>query len=93
MIASLLLGVPTEGGPALRRAGRRGRDQRRQVARLRTLRRADPPFADQVPAAAARHAIWVQPRLVGLVEFTGWGPAAGCGCRSGAGWPTGPVWT
>ncbi|HWM59979.1 MAG TPA: histidine kinase [Pseudonocardia sp.] len=72
VIASLLLGVPTEAG--LRYVGRVGvaGDQRRQVARLRTLRRADPPFADQVPGAAARHAIWVQPRLVGLVEFTGW---------------------
>ena len=71
-IASLLLGVPD--GDGLRYVGRVGvaGDQRRQVARLGTLRRARSPFGTAVPAAAARHAIWVTPRLVGLVEFTGW---------------------
>ncbi len=72
VIASLLLGVPDE--PGLRYVGRVGvaGDQRRQVARLGALRRDRSPFHDAVPAGAARHAIWVAPRLVGLVEFTGW---------------------
>ncbi|MGI9004523.1 MAG: histidine kinase [Pseudonocardia sp.] len=71
-IASLLLGVPD--GNRLRYVGRVGvsGEQRRQVAALRRLRRKRSPFADEVPADAARHAIWVQPRLVGLVEFLGW---------------------
>jgi bifunctional non-homologous end joining protein LigD len=72
VIASLLLGVPE--GLGLSYVGRVGvaGDQRRQVARLGTLRRRDSPFTEQLPAGAARDAIWVQPRLVGLVEFTGW---------------------
>ncbi len=71
-IASLLLGVPE--GDGLRYVGRVGvaGDQRRQVARLGTLRRDHSPFLDPVPGTAARDAIWVQPRLVGSVEFTGW---------------------
>ncbi|MFC4947856.1 histidine kinase [Pseudonocardia sp. GCM10023141] len=71
-IASLLLGVPGEDGK-LRYVGRVGvtGDQRRQVAGLATLRRSRSPFAAGVPADAARHAIWVDPRLTGLVEFTG----------------------
>jgi bifunctional non-homologous end joining protein LigD len=70
-IASLLLGVPDAGG--LRYVGRVGvaGEERRRVAELRTLRRSDPPFAAGVPAGHARDAIWVRPRLVGLVEFTG----------------------
>jgi bifunctional non-homologous end joining protein LigD len=71
-IASLLLGVPEDGG--LRYVGRVGvaGEERRRVAELRTLRRSDPPFVgDALPAAHARNAIWVRPRLVGLVEFTG----------------------
>ncbi len=72
VIASLLLGVPD--GDGLRYVGRVGvaGDQRRQVARLGSLRRKRSPFREPVPGTAARHAIWVQPRLVGLVEFTGW---------------------
>jgi bifunctional non-homologous end joining protein LigD len=72
VIASLLLGVPDVGG--LRYVGRVGvaGDQRHQVARLRKLRRNRSPFVDAPPAGAAQHAIWVQPRLVGVVEFTGW---------------------
>jgi bifunctional non-homologous end joining protein LigD len=74
-IASLLLGVPEDGG--LRYVGRVGvtADQRRSVAVLRTLRRSDPPFLGgpdaTVPVEHGRDAIWVRPRLVGLVEFTG----------------------
>ncbi|HZG92097.1 MAG TPA: DNA ligase, partial [Pseudonocardia sp.] len=74
-IASLLLGVPEDGG--LRYVGRVGvaGEERRRVAALRTLRRPGPPFTAPdgtgVPPGHARHAIWVRPRLVGLVEFTG----------------------
>lgn len=72
-IASLLLGVPEEGG--LRYVGRvgvAGDERRRVAATLRTLRRATPPFADAgVPDGHARDAIWARPRLVGLVEFAG----------------------
>ena len=72
-IASLLLGVPEQGG--LRYVGRVGvaAEQRRRVSALRTLRRSDPPFVASapVPPTHARDAIWVRPRLVGLVEFTG----------------------
>lgn len=74
-IASLLLGVPSPGDAdgRLRYVGRVGvtGEQRRQVAALTTLGRERSPFAAGVPADAARHAIWVEPRLVGLVEFTG----------------------
>lgn len=75
-IASLLLGVPDPVDPAderLRYVGRVGvtAEQRRQVAALPQLRQDRSPFAAGVPADAARHAIWVEPRLVGLVEFTG----------------------
>ncbi|MCO1658723.1 ATP dependent DNA ligase [Pseudonocardia humida] len=73
-IASLLVGVPEGGG--LRYVGRVGvaGEERRRAAELRPLRRSDPPFTGAgatVPAAHARDAIWVRPRLVGLVEFTG----------------------
>lgn len=70
-IASLLLGVPVPGG--LRYVGRVGvpGDQRRRLASLRTLGTGRSPFTDPVPPDAARHAVWVAPRLVGSVEFTG----------------------
>ncbi|WP_214404663.1 histidine kinase [Pseudonocardia lacus] len=76
-IASLLLGVPEERG--LRYVGRVGvaGEERRRAGELRALRRSTPPFTGAVgagtavPAAHARDAIWVRPRLVGLVEFTG----------------------
>ncbi|MDT7617042.1 MAG: bifunctional non-ous end joining protein LigD [Pseudonocardiales bacterium] len=74
LIASLLLGVPDPAG-ALRYVGRVGvtGEQRGQVAALRKLRRDATPFGDgtRVPAEAAARAIWVAPRLVGFVEFTG----------------------
>ena len=73
--------------PALRRArGRRRRrapPARRRPARLR--RRDASPFTGPLPADAARHAVWVLPDLVGLVEFTGWVGGSGCGCRAGVG--------
>jgi bifunctional non-homologous end joining protein LigD len=86
-IASLLLGVPVPGSPGeLRYVGRVGvtGEQRGQVAALRKLRRDATPFVAEamppplegerrrgVPGEEARRGIWVAPRLVGLVEFTG----------------------
>jgi hypothetical protein len=72
-IAALLLGVPD--GRGLRYVGRVGIgvDERRRLhADLHGGARDDSPFTGPVPADAARHAVWVTPDLVGLVEFTGW---------------------
>ncbi len=70
-IASLLVGVPTAGGLAyVGRVGVAG-DERRHVTGLRALRRDTSPFVDGPPADVAHGAIWVEPRVVGLVEFTG----------------------
>jgi hypothetical protein len=75
LIASLLLGVPVPGSSTrvLHYVGRVGvtGEQRGQVSALRKLRRDESPFVDGVPAEEARRGIWVAPRLVGLVEFTG----------------------
>ncbi len=70
-IASLLVGVPD--GRGLRYVGRVGvsGEERRPVAGLRQLRRADSPFVHGVPAEVARDAIWVEPRVAGLVDHTG----------------------
>jgi bifunctional non-homologous end joining protein LigD len=71
-IASLLVGVPERDG--LRYVGRvgvSGDERRRPVAGLRQLRRESPPFRGDVPPDIARDAIWVEPRLVGLVDYTG----------------------
>src|SRR5690349_10748475 len=46
-------------------------EERRPVAGLRQLRRADSPFVAGVPADVARDAIWVEPRVAGLVDHTG----------------------
>ncbi|MDZ5444910.1 non-homologous end-joining DNA ligase [Micromonospora sp. 4G57] len=42
--------------------------------RLEPLRRPDPPFASPVPREHARHAVWVDPVLVGDVAFRSWTP-------------------
>ena len=70
-IASLLVGVPD--GRGLRYVGRVGvsGEERRPVAGLRQLRRAESPFVHGVPAEVARDAIWVEPRVAGLVDHTG----------------------
>jgi hypothetical protein len=67
-IASLLVGVP--GVRGLRYVGRVGvsGDERRPVAGLRSHRRDDSPFEGAVPPDVARDAIWVEPRMVGLVD-------------------------
>jgi len=73
-IGSLLVGVPGPDGLAY--AGRVGtgfseRDLADALARVRPLARKTSPFAD-VPAADARDAHWITPRLVGEVEFAEW---------------------
>ncbi|OUE25305.1 ATP-dependent DNA ligase [Clavibacter michiganensis] len=73
-IGSLLVGVP--GPDGLEYAGRVGtgfteRDLADALRRLRPLARKTSPFAD-VPAADARDARWITPRLVGEVEFAEW---------------------
>ncbi len=70
-IASLLVGVPD--GRGLRYVGRVGvsGEERRPVAGLRQLRRAETPFVHGVPPEVARDAIWVEPRVAGLVDHTG----------------------
>jgi DNA ligase D-like protein (predicted ligase) len=71
---ALLLGYYQ--GDQLRYAGKVGTGFDRATlrdmgARLRALRRADPPFAS-VPREAARGATWVEPELVAQVSFTEW---------------------
>jgi bifunctional non-homologous end joining protein LigD len=73
-VGSLLVGVPGPDGLAY--AGRVGtgfteRDLADALRRFRPLERKTSPFAD-VPAADARDAHWITPRLVGEVEFAEW---------------------
>ncbi|MEV4657296.1 non-homologous end-joining DNA ligase [Micromonospora sp. NPDC049301] len=42
--------------------------------RLNPLRRPDTPFGSPVPPEHARHAVWVEPELVGDVTFRSWTP-------------------
>jgi bifunctional non-homologous end joining protein LigD len=72
-VGALLLGAPV--GEELHYVGRVGVsvEQRRQLAaQLRAREPAESPFAAPLPADAARHAVWAEPELVGLAEFTGW---------------------
>ncbi|WP_447913151.1 non-homologous end-joining DNA ligase [Microbacterium phyllosphaerae] len=73
---SLLLAVPDSG--RLRYVGRVGtgftdRMLRDLLARLAPLR-VDSPALDGVPALDASDALWVEPELVGEVEFANWTP-------------------
>jgi bifunctional non-homologous end joining protein LigD len=75
MIGSLLLGVPSAAG--LDYVGHVGTGFSQSMLRdladeLRPLRRADSPFAEQLPAAHRKDAQWVQPAIVGEVAFTEW---------------------
>ena len=70
---SLLLGAHDAGG-RLRYLGHVGTGFRDAVlddlmARLRPLARARSPFDEEVPREHARHARWVEPVLVGEVEY------------------------
>lgn len=74
-IRSLLVGVPTDGG-GWRYAGRVGsglreRDAERLLERLDGMTRPDAPL-DGVPAADTADAVWVEPELVGEIEFGEW---------------------
>jgi len=82
---SLLVGVPDPGRPGedsavrLRYAGRigtgfRDRDLTALRRRLDELPATANPF-DDVPPEDAADAVWVQPALVGEVEFTEWTPS------------------
>jgi bifunctional non-homologous end joining protein LigD len=73
-IRSLLVGIPGEDG--LEYVGRVGSGLReseldRLLAALRPLQRDDAPFIS-VPAVDASDAIWIEPRLVGEIEFGEW---------------------
>jgi len=72
---ALLLGLHDDG--ALRFAGHVGTGFTDRVlddlrARLRPLARATSPFDTPVPREYARNAHWVEPELVGEVEFRQW---------------------
>ncbi len=74
-LGSLLVGVPDAGG--LRYAGKVGTgfDQAaldHLTATLAPLARADSPFADALPAAERKDAVWVDPILVGEITFVEW---------------------
>ncbi|WP_455431422.1 non-homologous end-joining DNA ligase [Saccharothrix variisporea] len=76
-IGALLLGVPTPSG--LRYAGKVGTGFTAPMlsdlqSRLHPLHRPTPPFKDEVPTDHARNAHWVNPVLVGEVQFRTWTP-------------------
>ncbi|OZM78631.1 histidine kinase [Pseudonocardia sp. MH-G8] len=74
-VGTLLLGAPAAQEAGLHYVGRVGvsLEQRRKLAaELGERERAATPFVDALPPAAARHARWAVPELVGLAEFSGW---------------------
>jgi bifunctional non-homologous end joining protein LigD len=80
-VAALLLGVPAGGAHVDTAAGLRyvgrvgigsGAAHRELAALLPGLRRDTSPFTGPLPAAAQRGGQWVEPALVGIVEFAGW---------------------
>ncbi|XVV06725.1 non-homologous end-joining DNA ligase [Actinosynnema sp. CA-248983] len=76
-IGALLLGVPTATG--LHYAGKVGTGFTAPMladllSHLTPLSRPTAPFTDEVPTDHARNAHWVQPRLVGEVQFRTWTP-------------------
>jgi bifunctional non-homologous end joining protein LigD len=75
LIGSLLIGV--QDGTGLAYAGHVGTGFGQQELlmlgqRLAPLRRADSPFAGEVPREYAREAVWAEPLLVVEVAFAGW---------------------
>ena len=77
-IGSLLLAIPDSAADTLRYIGRVGsgfndRMLRDLSARLEPLR-TDSTSVTGVPAPDARDALWVEPSLVGEVEFANWTP-------------------
>ncbi|GII26561.1 hypothetical protein Pmi06nite_00030 [Planotetraspora mira] len=76
MIGSLLLGIHDEAG-RLVFTGHVGTGFTQAALRdlhelLAPLERPTPPFADAVPREHARHAHWVEPLLVGEVQYAEW---------------------
>ena len=75
-VGTLLLGAPVQERPgALHYVGRVGvslGERRRLAEALAEREQQAPAFLDAVPPAAARHARWARPELVGLAEFSGW---------------------
>ncbi|MBB5907252.1 bifunctional non-homologous end joining protein LigD [Actinoalloteichus hymeniacidonis] len=78
-VGSLILGAYDSPGVGLHYIGHVGTGfTQRMLAdlldRLRPLERLTSPFAAPVPREHARHARWVEPRLVGEVVFRTWSP-------------------
>jgi bifunctional non-homologous end joining protein LigD len=76
-IGSLMLGVPTDAG--LRYVGQVGtgftdKALAALAAQLEPLERGSSPFTDDVPAYRAKGAHWLEPTVVGEVEFRNWTP-------------------
>jgi bifunctional non-homologous end joining protein LigD len=74
-LGSLMVGVPTSAG--LRYVGQVGTGFTEEVLqalikRLRAVERKTPPFVNEVPRERAKGAHWVEPALVGEVEFLNW---------------------
>jgi bifunctional non-homologous end joining protein LigD len=74
-LGSLMIGVPTPEG--LRYVGQVGTGFTDEVlksliAKLRAAERTTPPFVNEVPRDRAKGAHWVDPSLVGEVEFLNW---------------------
>jgi bifunctional non-homologous end joining protein LigD len=74
-LGSLMIGVPTAEG--LRYVGQVGTGFTDEVlksliAKLRAAERKTPPFVNEVPRDRAKGAHWVDPSLVGEVEFLNW---------------------
>jgi bifunctional non-homologous end joining protein LigD len=74
-LGSLMIGVPTAEG--LRYVGQVGTGFTDEVlktliAKLRAVERKTPPFVNEVPRDRAKGAHWVNPSLVGEVEFLNW---------------------
>jgi bifunctional non-homologous end joining protein LigD len=87
-VGSLLMGVPE--GDGIRYVGRVGTgfDERaldEMMPRLKKLARKTSAVVD-VPAADARDAMWVSPKLVGEVEFAEWTPTKRLRQPSWRGW-------
>ncbi|RMI29681.1 ATP-dependent DNA ligase [Nocardia stercoris] len=73
--ASLLVGIPHEG--TLQYIGRVGtgfseRQQQELSARMRPLERKTSPFDNDLTAEEIADAVWVTPKLTGLVRFMNW---------------------
>ncbi|WP_411700722.1 non-homologous end-joining DNA ligase, partial [Conyzicola sp.] len=87
-VGSLLMGVPE--GDGIRYVGRVGTGFDEQaldemMPRLKKLARKTSAVVD-VPAADARDAVWVSPKLVGEVEFAEWTPTKRLRQPSWRGW-------